>query len=266
MKVKRYKRVSKYLQFYRTNFGFRAPYQVLIDGTFCQRALKNKVNIREQLPKYIGDEVTFNTTICVINEVQNIGHSVYGAFLIVKQFKPRKCGHKNPIGAAACIRSLVGKENSDHFIVATSDKVLTQELRKVPGCPLLYLKNNNMNLEAPSQASIENGTEIKRKQVGSEQVELERLRELKGELLGANEEDEASKKKKRKGPKQPNPLSCKKKKKIANNQANKTNSKSTEDSKTERKRRRRKQSTNFSIIQKVIDTFTKPNNEENPDN
>ncbi len=73
MKIKRYKRVNKYLQFFRTNYGFHAPYQVLIDGTFCQRALKNKVNIKEQLPKYMGDEVKMFTTVCVINETQNIG-------------------------------------------------------------------------------------------------------------------------------------------------------------------------------------------------
>ena len=192
------------------------------------------------------------------------GHSVYGAFLIVKQFKPRKCGHKNPISAAACIRSLVGSENKDHFIVATSDKNLTHELRKIPGCPLVYLKNNNMNLEPPSEASIENGAEIKRKQVGSDQAELERLKELKSVLLETSEKDDESKKKKRKGPKQPNPLSCKKKKKVSN-QTIKTNSKFTEEEKAERKRRKRKRSTNFAFIQKVIEKFSKPDNDVQDD-
>lgn len=51
MKIKRAKKVSKILEFFRNNFGFRAPYLVLIDGTFCAACLEGKVNIKEQLPK-----------------------------------------------------------------------------------------------------------------------------------------------------------------------------------------------------------------------
>ena len=57
MKVKRYKHCRKYLGFYRNNFNFREPHQVLVDGTFSQLALKNKINIKEQLPKYLGGDV-----------------------------------------------------------------------------------------------------------------------------------------------------------------------------------------------------------------
>jgi len=75
MKIKRYKKVNKYLTFYENNYKFRPPYQILLDGTFCQYALKYKVNISEQLPKYFGNEVKLFTTSCVINEIQNIGNS-----------------------------------------------------------------------------------------------------------------------------------------------------------------------------------------------
>jgi len=40
MKIKRYKKVQKYMNFYINNFGFRVPYQILIDATFCLAALK----------------------------------------------------------------------------------------------------------------------------------------------------------------------------------------------------------------------------------
>lgn len=39
MKIARYKKAQKTLSFYRNNFGFREPYQILIDATFCQTAL-----------------------------------------------------------------------------------------------------------------------------------------------------------------------------------------------------------------------------------
>lgn len=73
MKITRYKRVQRYLNFYKNNFSFRAPYQILIDGTFCQAALKNKVNIKEQMPKYLNDQVKLMTTVCIVNETELIG-------------------------------------------------------------------------------------------------------------------------------------------------------------------------------------------------
>ena len=45
------------MQFFTQNFGFRAPYQVLVDGTFCQAALKCQILIKEQIPNYLGSEV-----------------------------------------------------------------------------------------------------------------------------------------------------------------------------------------------------------------
>lgn len=74
MKITRYKRVRRFLSVYRNTFGFRAPYQVLIDATFCQFALNNKINIKEQLPKYLGDELKLLTTACVIREAESLGN------------------------------------------------------------------------------------------------------------------------------------------------------------------------------------------------
>lgn len=72
MKITRYKRVQRYLSFYRNNFGFHAPYQVILDGTFCQAALSNKVNIAEQMPKYLSDQVKLLTTVCVVAETEKL--------------------------------------------------------------------------------------------------------------------------------------------------------------------------------------------------
>ena len=73
MKVKRYKHCRKVLTFYQKNFGFSVPYKVLIDGTFCKAALKFKVNIREQLPKYFQSEVQLCTTECATAECEALG-------------------------------------------------------------------------------------------------------------------------------------------------------------------------------------------------
>ena len=81
MKFKRYKHARKLISFYKMNYGVREPYQILgklwldtaevrfrhesfavVDGTFCQAALKGKIYIKEQLPKYIGSSVQ----ICIL--------------------------------------------------------------------------------------------------------------------------------------------------------------------------------------------------------
>ena len=73
MKIKRQKKAQRILTFYRNNFGFRPPYHVVLDGTICQKALTNKINLREQLPKYFGDEVKLLTTACIITELEKLG-------------------------------------------------------------------------------------------------------------------------------------------------------------------------------------------------
>ena len=76
-KVKRRNQVKKMLFFYKTNFGFEPPYKVLIDGTFCKEALVYKVNIREQLPKYLEADARLLTTACAKAECEKYG-STYG--------------------------------------------------------------------------------------------------------------------------------------------------------------------------------------------
>lgn len=72
MKITRYKRCQRYLSFYRNNFDFRPPYQIILDATFCQAALGNKINIAEQMPKYLNDQVKLLTTVCVVNETEKL--------------------------------------------------------------------------------------------------------------------------------------------------------------------------------------------------
>lgn len=62
MKLTRQKHAKKNMGFYRHNFHFREPFQVLLDGTFCQAALRNKIQIREQLPGYLGGSTQLCTT------------------------------------------------------------------------------------------------------------------------------------------------------------------------------------------------------------
>lgn len=40
MKIQRAKKLQKTINFYKNNFGYREPFQILIDATFCHVGIK----------------------------------------------------------------------------------------------------------------------------------------------------------------------------------------------------------------------------------
>ncbi|CAN8000662.1 unnamed protein product [Ixodes hexagonus] len=209
MRINRYKRVQRHLTFYKNVFGFRAPFQILVDGTFCAAALKYKVNIREQMPKYLSDEVKLCTTVCAIAESEKLGPPLYGATLVIKQFPVRICGHeKNPISAANCFHTMVRKKNQDHYMIATQDPELSDRVRQLVGVPLLYLFNA-ITLEKPSEKSEKAGAVTLQSQTEAPAYQMRMIESLKRK---ENLIEEAPVKKKKRKVSGPNPLSCKKKK------------------------------------------------------
>ncbi|XP_046469480.1 rRNA-processing protein UTP23 homolog [Neodiprion pinetum] len=222
MKISRHKKVHKHLSFFVNNFQFRQPYQVLVDGTFSFAALQNKLNIQDQLPKYFQASVKLLTTQCVILETEKLGPKVFGAMLIVKQFAVHKCGHeKEPVTGSKCLRSMIGKNNSHRYIVATQDRELQESVRKVPGVPLIYLHQKAPTLEQPSLASQKQALKY-RTTVGMNAQQAETIALLKKQSSLAEESSESMPKKKRKKS-GPNPLSCKKRKKVVPKQTENTN-------------------------------------------
>lgn len=202
MKVRRYKRAQHILSIFRYNFGFEPPFRVLLDGTFAMAALQNKINLREQMPKYLCEEVELCVTRCILDEVEKLGRDLYGALCICRQFQVEPCPHKPLRTASACIQHMARrmKEKTKYFI-ATQDFSLTDALRKIPGVPILFIKFKGILIEKPSEATMQ--------EIDSPKDNLSALKALKKEVLGEQE----PRKKKRKRVKGPNPLSVKKKKK-----------------------------------------------------
>lgn len=208
MKVKRQKTVKKYINLFKNSFGIFEPYQILVDGTFCQAALQNKINIKEQLPKYLDAEIQLLTTECVLNELESLGGALYGALVIAKRFKTRKCGHREHVSATECVSHLVGEENEKRYFVATQDKQLRNRLRKIPGVPLLYINYNCIVMEKPSFVCTKKASEVQTARTEPTDHERGTLERLKASELDQPEVI----RRKRKRTKGPNPLSCKKKK------------------------------------------------------
>lgn len=141
MKIKRQKQAKKTISFYKYSFNLREPFQILIDGTFCQAALKNKIQIKEQLPKYLMGEVQLCTTTwvnharlpdqpespdlllcssCAMKELECLGKELYGAKIILQKYQMRRCAHTgSPVPAAECLLSMLGEQNPHHYFIAT---------------------------------------------------------------------------------------------------------------------------------------------------
>lgn len=227
MKIKRHKHIRKVLTFYNSNFGFKPPYNVLIDGTFCKAALKFKVNISEQLPKYMESETHMWTTQCVLEECEAFGSILFGPLKVLQQFKLHPCNHKSTLSASKCIQRLIGKKNKEKLFVATQDQILNDWFRNKAGVPILYIAFNAITLEPPSEKSKRKADCQIDAKTGPSEHEHTVIKQLKVEVFGEQE----VKKKKRKKLKGPNPLSVKPKKK----------KKDGELSKSQKKRLKRKQ-------------------------
>ena len=112
-----------------------------------------KVNIKDQLPKYLG-EVKLLTTKCCIEECEKLGPSLFGATVILKQFGIHKCAHSEESKPAMkCLKNMVGTDNKNRYFIATQDPELREKCRKVPGTPILYLHHSAPILEKPSDMS-----------------------------------------------------------------------------------------------------------------
>ncbi|KAJ6663126.1 hypothetical protein lerEdw1_010719 [Lerista edwardsae] len=234
MKIKRQKHAKKNMGFYKHNFGFREPFQVLLDGTFCQAALRNKIQIREQLPGYLAGATQLCTTRCVLKELESLGKELYGAKLIAQRFQARSCLHfKDPVSGSACLLSMVEGGNPHHYFIATQDQELATKVKKRAGVPLLFIIQNTMVLDKPSGKSVAAAQAMQTQQLIPEHQQLS-IAQLKEEhsLVKTSE----AKKRKRKKPSGPNPLSCLKKKK----KTQETPQLSTPKKKGTRKRKKRK--------------------------
>ncbi|XP_040402863.1 rRNA-processing protein UTP23 homolog [Cygnus olor] len=241
MKLRRQKHAKKNMGFYKHNFQFREPFQVLLDGTFCHAALQNKIQIREQLPGYLGGPTQLCTTRCVLKELESLGKPLYGAKLIAQRCEVQNCSHhKDPVSGSACLLSMVEEGNPHHFFIATQDQDLANKVKKKAGVPLLFIIQNTMVLDKPSPKSLAFVQTLQTSQLVPEH-QKQSIVQLKEKEGLAKQEGEKRRKRKRAGG--PNPLSCLKKKKKTQE--------SKEPSAEKKKRRRKRNRVKTKAVQSV---------------
>ena len=137
MKIKRHKHTRRVLKFYKSNFNLDTKfYNILIDGTFANTALKSKVNLSEQLPKFFevdANKCKLLTTKCALHEVELLGSCTYGAFVILKQYEIVECKHKrNFVSSEKCFKNLIAdsakSETLAKYFVATQVCIYLEDI------------------------------------------------------------------------------------------------------------------------------------------
>ncbi|KAI6024480.1 Fcf1-domain-containing protein [Pisolithus marmoratus] len=200
MRQRRAKTYRKLMSLYCMTFGFREPYQVLVDSEICRVAIDSRIDLSRQLSTVLQGVTKPMITQCCIHELYLQGKSQQLAVDLAKTFERRKCNHREAIAGDDCLASVVGDTNKHRYVIATQSQPLRAKLRFVPGVPIIHINRSVMILEPPSE----------------ETIRVKQQKEQQALCPGAEELAKLSQQpsnppRKKKGPKGPNPLSVKKK-------------------------------------------------------
>ncbi|KAK2591768.1 hypothetical protein QQS21_010527 [Conoideocrella luteorostrata] len=269
MRGKRSKQYRKLMERFCMTFGFREPYQVLVDAEMVQDSCRFKMELAPALQRTVHGQVKPMITQCEIRRLyaRKNEPGISEAIDVAKSCERRRCGHHpdehpEPLSTLECFQSVLDPkdtgENKHRYVVASQNQDLRRMLRGVRGVPLIYIKRSVMILEPMSDESVQlRAREERRKfRAGLKPTIGKRKREERDEENGdaansdgqdvgdaVNDDNTAptepkKKNKKRPGPKGPNPLSVKKAKKKTQETANQEQSGDAE-AQAKRKRRRK---------------------------
>lgn len=273
MRGKRSKQYRKLMGQFSMTFGFREPYQTLVDAGMVQDACRFKMDLAAALQRTVHGQVKPMITQCEIRRLYSQKSEPFGheAIELAKTFERRRCGHHpeeypEPLPAIECLNSVVDPkqtgQNKHRYVIACQDQDVRRMLREIRGVPLIYIKRSVMILEPMADESMQQrvreeklkfrsglkNTLGKRKREegqgdsvdGSDDEKVNsKAREGKTET----QDGEKKQKRKGKGPKGPNPLSVRKAKKKSGEQEKPQDKPKDKDESTQapakRKRRRR---------------------------
>ncbi|KAI1371693.1 hypothetical protein F4677DRAFT_434898 [Hypoxylon crocopeplum] len=234
-RAKRAKQYRKLMEQFSMGFGFREPYQVLVDADFIAESNKCKMDLMRRLEDTLHGQVKPLITQCSMRHLYD-RKSEPGVEAAIEQaknhFERRRCGHHpdeypEPLSALECIHSVVDPKgngvNKHRYVCAINDDSVRANLRQVAGTPLIFIRRSVMIMEPMATVSAKIRSKDER---GKFRAELKapggkRKREEdddsdeneKQTATKAAETDKPEKKKKKShGRKEPNPLAVKKKK------------------------------------------------------
>ncbi|KAM0424748.1 hypothetical protein ACHAPT_010058 [Fusarium lateritium] len=271
MRGKRSKQYRKLMEQFSMTFGFREPYQVLVDAEMVEDSSRFKMDLEPALSRTVHGKVKPMITQCEIRKLyaKTNEPGVSAAIDLAKTLERRRCGHHpdeypEPLSTQECLRSVVDPKNTNQnkhrYVVASQDQEVRRMLRGIRGVPLIYIKRSVMILEPMADESVQvrareerskfraelkNALGKRKREEADSDDEKDKAQADDGEKLPA--EEQKKKKKKGHGPKGPNPLSVQKSKKKQEGQprqpAGSEKKEDTQEAPAKRKRRRKNKAT-----------------------
>jgi U3 small nucleolar RNA-associated protein 23 len=229
MRGKRSKQYRKLMEQFSQTFGFREPYQVLVDAEMIQDSSRCKMDLEPALSRTVHGKVKPMVTQC---EMRKLYATRNEAFINLGQtLERRRCGHHpneypEPLSTQECLRSVVDpkdtNQNKHRYVVASQDQEVRRMLRGIKGVPLIYIKRSVMILEPMADESVQLRAREERSKFRAEIKSSAGKRKREDaddddekadkKDIGTTE-DQKKKKKKGYGAKGPNPLAVQKPKK-----------------------------------------------------
>ncbi|KAG5980711.1 hypothetical protein E4U43_006708 [Claviceps pusilla] len=166
MRGKRSKQYRKLMERYCMTFGFREPYQVLVDAEMVQDSCRFKMELEPALQRTAHGKVKPMITQCEIRKLyaKKNEPGINEAIEVAKTCERRRCGHHpdeypEPLSTVECFQSVIDPkdtgENKHRYVVASQSQELRRMLRGVRGVPLIYIKRSVMILEPMSDESVQ---------------------------------------------------------------------------------------------------------------
>lgn len=172
MRQKRSKTYRRLLASYILHFGFRPPFQLLIDAPFALSLSALHLNPSEadrrlsdvlqtsQLSKgkKRGDtpEMKCLITQCCMVELykgEKEGTVEKDAVQLAKSWERRRCNHREAVPGDECLKSVIGPTNKHRYILASDSKKLRAHLRdEVAGIPLVHTNQSRVIVLEPMTA------------------------------------------------------------------------------------------------------------------
>ncbi|KAK6352200.1 hypothetical protein TWF730_009030 [Orbilia blumenaviensis] len=162
MRAGRSKAYKKLMAVYANSFGFREPYQVLVDPTIIQDAMKYKMDLAVMLERTLQGKAKPMITQCCIRHLYATDNQPL--INLAKTFERRRCNHSisdDPLSALECMLSVVIPSedapipNKHRYVVATDDQDMREKFREYPGVPGIHIIRSVMVLDQISDATSE---------------------------------------------------------------------------------------------------------------
>ncbi|PXF49811.1 rRNA-processing protein FCF1-like [Gracilariopsis chorda] len=146
----------KVLAFYRVNFNFIPPFQVLCDADIIHEAMKKDLYLKQTLPNMLSASAQPVVTSCVISDLRGRGNEYSSAAVFAKRATRLPCNHEGTLPAVDCLLRRLESHADPKVFVAAANRAILKQIASIPGIPLISIMNQTkLALRPPNKATLD---------------------------------------------------------------------------------------------------------------